>query len=77
MQMTALAPKKYSFSGTRKARRVLPGTKIEFQYQGKFIKDIVESVFIMEGNRLVFNTVGGFRVPAAWEQAFRVWTLDA
>lgn len=67
---------KFTYDGTKQARRVLPGVMIGFEYKGKGHKDVVESVLIMSENRLVFQTVSGFRVPTTWSQRFDTWAKE-
>lgn len=72
-----LAKAKFKHDGTRQARRVLPGTQIEFVSKGVNVRDTVESVFLFGEDRLIFNTVSGFRIPARWNERFDVWVREA
>lgn len=67
---------KFKYDGTRQARRILPGNQIAFEVKGRGIRDTVESVFLFGPDRIVFNTVSGYRVSTSWSDRYGVWVKE-
>lgn len=67
---------KFKYDGSRQARRVLPGHKIEFNWRGSTVRDVVESIFLFGPDNLIFNTVTGFRIPTHWSTRYEVWVKE-
>ena len=72
-----MSGKKYTYVGTKQARRILPGYMVRFEFEGTTYRDVVESVTITPEYVHLISANCTYALSVPWNHRMQVWEEGA